>query len=224
MCADLRTVDGELCSTYKEACLRMQLLDDDTEWVNCITEAAATKAPKTIRQLFLTILLFCQPADIPSLLASSKECMSEDFNRQRRLQGFQEERLQAVVDNDLACALHEGLQDLGALPSDFPGLPQADFHQRSEADIGQDDMDPDAAETFSRNFLLLNQEQREVFHAIQERLDQGQGGLFFIDAPGKCWYQVSLKEIYKLLYQYMINAQIKINQYHNRPTNVDFVT
>ena len=110
--------------------------------------------------------------------------LKEDFQRQRERQGFRGEHLQTVVANDLACDLHNRQVDHGADPRDFPGLPQAGFRQRNEADIGQDDLDHEAAETFSRDFQLLNKEQREVFEKVQAKLDQDQGGLFFIDAPG----------------------------------------
>ena len=184
ICADLRTVEGELCSTYKEACLRLQLLEDDAEWVNCLAEAAETKPAATMRHLFVTIIVFCHPADIPSLFHTNQAALSEDFQRQRERQGFRGEHLQTVAANDLACDLHNRLVDQGADPRDFPGLPQADFRQRNEADIGQDDLDHEAAETFSRDFQLLNKEQREVFEKVQAKLDHDQGGLFFIDAPG----------------------------------------
>jgi len=45
----LRTVEGVLYPTFKEACLHRGLLEDDEEWKQCLSEA----------KLFKTGMLFC---------------------------------------------------------------------------------------------------------------------------------------------------------------------
>ena len=42
----LRTVDGTELQTFKEACIRMRLLDDDTEIRNTLREAATFRMPR----------------------------------------------------------------------------------------------------------------------------------------------------------------------------------
>ena len=36
---DLRTVNGQICPTFKAACLAHGLLEDDNEWIQCLQEA-----------------------------------------------------------------------------------------------------------------------------------------------------------------------------------------
>lgn len=36
---DLRTVNGHICSTFKQACLERHLIQDDREWIHCFNEA-----------------------------------------------------------------------------------------------------------------------------------------------------------------------------------------
>ena len=36
----LRTVDGTLYPTFQAACVALGLLDDDREWIDCLTEAS----------------------------------------------------------------------------------------------------------------------------------------------------------------------------------------
>ncbi|XP_070531906.1 uncharacterized protein [Ptychodera flava] len=61
---DIRTLpDGTICSTFKEAALKRGLLQDDEEWIECLREASVYASPNQIRQLFVTILLFCEPAE-----------------------------------------------------------------------------------------------------------------------------------------------------------------
>ena len=61
---DIRTLpDGTVCTTFKEACRRRGLLEDDQESDDCLTEAATCAMPAQLRQLFVTILLFNEPCD-----------------------------------------------------------------------------------------------------------------------------------------------------------------
>jgi hypothetical protein len=39
----LKTVDGEICETFHEACLRRGLLEDDGEWELCLRDAGAKR-------------------------------------------------------------------------------------------------------------------------------------------------------------------------------------
>lgn len=57
----LRTVDGVVHPTFRQACLARGLLEDDGEWRLCLAEAADLQTGWTLRQLFTSILLHCQP-------------------------------------------------------------------------------------------------------------------------------------------------------------------
>lgn len=43
---DLRTVDGRLCSTFKQACIELHLIQDDQEWSHCFREASIFSSGK----------------------------------------------------------------------------------------------------------------------------------------------------------------------------------
>ena len=58
---DLKTINGYMCSTFKEACILLGLLKDDTEWNVCLHEASQIKTGQQLRHLFAMILLYCQP-------------------------------------------------------------------------------------------------------------------------------------------------------------------
>nr|XP_012564979.2 uncharacterized protein LOC101240715 [Hydra vulgaris] len=76
---DLRTVNGIVLETFREACVFNGLLQDDTEWQNTLSEAVLTRMPKQIRQLFSIILTFCEPDDPLHLWNTYKAFMMEDF-------------------------------------------------------------------------------------------------------------------------------------------------
>ena len=48
------------------------------------------------------------------------------------------------------------------------------------------EVNPQAEEFFNTNFRLLNNEQRLLFDIIMTALDNNEGGLFDLDAPGGC--------------------------------------
>ena len=50
---DLRTVDGQVLDTFREACTARGLLQDDAEWINTMQEASAFQMPRRLRQLFV---------------------------------------------------------------------------------------------------------------------------------------------------------------------------
>jgi hypothetical protein len=59
----LRTYNNIVYSSFKEACKARGLLDDDKEWLSAFDEAATWASPNQLRQLFVTLLLYCQVND-----------------------------------------------------------------------------------------------------------------------------------------------------------------
>jgi hypothetical protein len=60
---DVRRYNGVLYSTFKDACSARGLLGDDQEWYDAFDEAAAWATSPQLRQLFVTMLLFCEIND-----------------------------------------------------------------------------------------------------------------------------------------------------------------
>ncbi|XP_076903094.1 uncharacterized protein LOC143558053 [Bidens hawaiensis] len=54
---DIRTVDGEVCATYRDACYKRGFLDDDNECIEAIEEASHTASGYYLRSLFATMLI-----------------------------------------------------------------------------------------------------------------------------------------------------------------------
>ncbi|XP_049308668.1 uncharacterized protein LOC125777626 [Bactrocera dorsalis] len=52
----LRTVNGQLCATYREACQHLHLLEDDTHWDATLRDASIVSPPIQIRMLFAIII------------------------------------------------------------------------------------------------------------------------------------------------------------------------
>ena len=64
---DLKTVDGVLCDTFREAAERRGLIEADNTLDECLTESEQFAMPASLRRLFATILVFCEPGDVRGL-------------------------------------------------------------------------------------------------------------------------------------------------------------
>ncbi|XP_075449145.1 uncharacterized protein LOC142490614 [Ascaphus truei] len=59
----IKTVNGQVCETYREACQKLGLLEDDQHWNTTLAEAALQSLPTKIRNLFAIILTTCNPSN-----------------------------------------------------------------------------------------------------------------------------------------------------------------
>ncbi|KAJ9543754.1 LOW QUALITY PROTEIN: hypothetical protein OSB04_023461 [Centaurea solstitialis] len=123
---DIRTVDGVEHSTYMSACKALSLLGDATEWSESIRDACLWQFGNQVRELFVTILLFCMVNDHAKFFPECFPYLSEDVvYNQRRL--FQNEDVLFSDDEVLNCTLIElekVLNRNNRSLADFPNLPQ----------------------------------------------------------------------------------------------------
>ena len=75
----LKTVNGQICSTFQEACMHLGLLQSDEHWKKTLDEAAATQSPRKLRDLFAVMLSSCELNCPLELWNKNKENLSEDF-------------------------------------------------------------------------------------------------------------------------------------------------
>ena len=58
---DLRTINGNIHETFKQACEAMGLLESDDEWDKLLEESSSYQIPTRMRRLFANILMYCSP-------------------------------------------------------------------------------------------------------------------------------------------------------------------
>ncbi|KYN21838.1 ATP-dependent DNA helicase PIF1, partial [Trachymyrmex cornetzi] len=78
---ELRTVNNEVHQTFTAACLALGLIEDDNEWYRAMNEAKVWMMPRRLRNLFVRILIHCQPVYPKKLWDEFKRDMSEDYLR-----------------------------------------------------------------------------------------------------------------------------------------------
>ena len=188
---DIRTLsDGMICNTYKEAARKRGLLEDDQECDDCLTEAASCAMPSELRQLFVTLLFFNEPADPLVLWNKHKESLSEDFLFRAKAISPNLELDEHILNSALLDIEHR-LEKQGKSLTDFGGMPDPS-HTRSPHDqprIIQDQLGFNVAEQAfiaETNVPLLNPDQLEIFNCIMTAInDSGvEQRAFFIDGPG----------------------------------------
>ncbi|XP_044597781.1 uncharacterized protein LOC123274285, partial [Cotesia glomerata] len=108
----IKTIDGQECQTYREACFKLGMLEHDEHWNNTLTEASETRHPHQIRALFAIILTTCVPSDPKYLWEKHKESMSEDILLRERQDNPNLDVQTDVVDRDV---LREKQYDLEVL-------------------------------------------------------------------------------------------------------------
>jgi len=88
--ADIKTVDGDIKDSFKEACYARGLLDDDKEFIDGIKEASHWGTGVFLRHLFVTLLVSKQISRPDIVWNNTCEFLSEDIlYRQRRILQFQ---------------------------------------------------------------------------------------------------------------------------------------
>lgn len=81
---EIRTANGCLYPSYKEACYVLGLLSNDKEWHDAIKETSQWVMPSKLRELFVIILLFCEVTDIARFWEASYNDLSDDIQRKKR--------------------------------------------------------------------------------------------------------------------------------------------
>ncbi|XP_018359962.1 PREDICTED: uncharacterized protein LOC108759143 [Trachymyrmex cornetzi] len=79
---ELRTLNNEIHQTFTAACLALGLIEDYNEWYRAMNEAKVWMMPRRLRNLFVRILIHCQPVYLKKLWDEFKRDMSEDYIRQ----------------------------------------------------------------------------------------------------------------------------------------------
>ena len=181
----MRTVDGQLHDTLKEAASAMGLLQDDAEHRHCLREATIMNMPTQMRQLFATLMLFQMPADIRALFDEFKQAMSEDYVRHDQLGDshvvFEDRHMYLCLwDIDRNLRVH-GKSIRSIEFSELPQLQENYVHPQDEAE------DVDAIhkrEQGAQMLELFNNDQLHIHNTVMEAVQTAlQQNCYFVDGP-----------------------------------------
>uniref|UniRef100_A0A0A9CVR0 ATP-dependent DNA helicase n=1 Tax=Arundo donax TaxID=35708 RepID=A0A0A9CVR0_ARUDO len=188
--SDIRTVEGQLYPTFQAACQALGLLGDDREWSSAMIDAAHWALAYLLRELFVTILLFC---DVSSPLAFFEEhisIMGEDAtyhatcgrsllpasSLMRHVRSYVISEIDKLLTNAGYSLEHFNLPQptLGSTPIYGNRL----LMDEQEYDLNK--ISVEAIEQLSR----LNMNQRHVYDAIMHSVNNKIGHTFFVYGYG----------------------------------------
>ncbi|GFV82386.1 ATP-dependent DNA helicase [Trichonephila clavipes] len=150
----LKTYEGVMMTSFKEACRARNLLEDDGEWRNCLREACSFKMSLKLRQLFTFICVFCNPSSPLELWAEFKSYLCEDFEFHTSVHQSVDLALHIIVDQ-----LHTYNMTLMSI-----GLPEPDI---SHAYVETNSYNLEAERQEGERLMsMLNLEQRTIFDAV----------------------------------------------------------
>lgn len=185
----LKKVNNEICQTYKEACLKLGLLEDDLQWDMTLAEASMSNFPKQNRTLFAIILTTCAPSDPIGLWEKHKESLSEDILREVRI---------ANSNNNIQFSpeiFNEALKMIEDKCIEINNKPLTEFGFSAPTREREDIFDKDWKRETEYNAeqlrtyveekeSTLTNDQRHAYDLIIGKFNSKSGGILFLDAPG----------------------------------------
>nr|XP_043633520.1 ATP-dependent DNA helicase PIF1-like [Erigeron canadensis] len=171
------TVNGEKHTTFRKATLERGLIENDDTLSQCLTKASMFQFPHSLRRLFATILIFCNPMDVRRLWDEHYDSLSEDYRR--RFQNS--DQVQSLVLKDILVFL----QSMGKSLDDFD-LPRINS---KHLDLGgcrelQEESSIIVEDDHLRAKDNLNPDQKFAYDTIMRHVDGNYPGVFFVDGPG----------------------------------------
>lgn len=186
---NLRTVDNQLCRTYRQACEKLNLLENDTHWEVTLADASATSSPHQIRTLFAIIIATCFPSNSMELWMKFKDYMTEDIlNRMRQITANQDMLITLEMENEALILIEDHCLSIAnkalvQLGMEAPNRASLDLlNQEVQRELQYDCVELGTYVTV--NVPKLNAEQKVAYDTILEAIANESGGLYFLDAPG----------------------------------------
>ena len=185
----LKTVNGDICSSFREACFKLGLLEDDNQYHLAMEEAPVSNSAASLRSLFAVMLTWCEPSNPLEIYEHHKEAMAEDFLHQHRTRlGNVDLDLNDDIFNLALNNLHDKVLSMGGRELSEYGLPQPQAVDSERfARVYRREIDYNQGEQqayVEHNVPLLPTDQLEVYDCICSMIDSDEGSMLFLDAPG----------------------------------------
>ncbi|XP_072074046.1 uncharacterized protein [Arachis hypogaea] len=193
---DIRTIDGVLYSTFKDACYARGLLDDDKEYIDAIVEASHWGSGTYLRKLF-AMLLFSNSMDTPEHeWQKTWHLLSDDIlHRQRRLLDnpdlfISEDELKELTLIEIERTLNtynKSLQDFSPMPVLDISQLNSQLYANGMNRLISDELRYDKRQLALDHTTYLQQltdEQYFVYKTVMDAAKNGKGGVFFLYGYG----------------------------------------
>jgi hypothetical protein len=187
---NLRTFQGIVAPSFREACLARGLLENDQEWQQCLEEARSMATGHQLRNLFVTILRDCAPSDPVQLWNTYWPHICDDLHHRLQQSNLRVNPTDADVQDYGLYLINQLLLLSGkSLAEHWPYMPQvaqdwdADIDNRYIAEQRSYDVEEQAV-LAAEHEHRFNPDQAAVFHEILQAVINKTGQTFFLHGPG----------------------------------------
>lgn len=175
---DLKLINNDLCSTFKESAIKRELIEAETIYHETMREAAQFQMPSTLRRLFATILLFGEPSDVRSLWNNNFSAMSEDFAKKGIPENYLWTNAVLLQIKYLLEYHHRSLNEY-----DLPPLTLPDNDPYELPKLVLDELNITVTAEDLAKIESLNENQKLIFDTVIEYIEKNQPAAFFVDGP-----------------------------------------
>lgn len=187
---ELRTFDGHLYESFRDARNARGMLGEDSEWEDAVVEAAQWASGNTVRELFAMILMHCEVSDSSLLFSKTWKLLSEGLEAHwrhvlhRPNLNFTDDQLK----NHTLLAIEEILVESGRSLQQY-GLPRPEnsnsFANKNTLLAEELNYDKkEAAREHNQMYQSLNLDQLLAYEEIMKSVNKKEGKLFFVNGQG----------------------------------------
>jgi hypothetical protein len=186
---NLHTFEGTLHPTFKDACIACGLLEDDSEWHQCLREARHMATGYQLCHLFVTILHDCIPTDPRALWEEFANHIYDNLARQLARLHIRENLTPKEIRDYGLYLIEQLLSPSRKTLKDFQGMPQvtgnweANLHNCLIAEQQQYDS-TQQAQLVVQCIAKLNPDQQVNFDKITSAVTTKSGEIFFLHSAG----------------------------------------
>ncbi|XP_010473639.1 PREDICTED: ATP-dependent DNA helicase PIF1-like [Camelina sativa] len=189
--SEIKTVAGVTYQTYKETCCARGLLDGDKEWIEALEETAQWGSASQLRELFVTLIIFCHVSSPSKLWSHCWKSLAEDieYNQRKVLHmphlNLTEDQLKSYTLIEMEKIMHQHDRSLLEY-TDMP-LPNMELLTDMKNTFINEEMsyNPETERIeHERLYHSLNEEQRMVYNGVLDSIEAGKGNLYFLYGHG----------------------------------------
>ena len=198
----MKTHDGKILTSFKDVCIADGLLQDDDHWLKTMEDAEKTRLPKSIRDLFVCLLVNTDISDVLQLWTRFRDAMSEDYlnteKRERKDESIiigERHHDQSLEYIEAKLNVHEKTLTDFDLPiphrrstSQTEMNAEIVFSSNPEINRELSYIQEEEADYVNINVCKLTSEQKSIFDHVCNLIDNNvpNQSMVFIDSPGGC--------------------------------------
>ncbi|XP_040362560.1 uncharacterized protein LOC112168203 isoform X2 [Rosa chinensis] len=186
----IKTINGIKYSSYQEACRSLGLLDEDKEWIEALENCLHFATAFEIRQLFVTIILFCDVASPQMLLDSYWLHMSDDILHRTRVEVGNPNLIlsESELKNKLLFELEQIFNRSSSSLKDYR-LPMPDTNKLFDLNnrLLREELDYDCLELkrqYMNYIVKLNAGQKIIYNEVMKAIEEKTCNTFFVHGYG----------------------------------------